>query len=383
MLASILQKEGYRTGLFTSPHLVAVEERIQVEEQPISQTELTALLAEIKARAPNALLKELTFFEIGTAVGFLHFVRRRVDFAIVEVGLGGRFDTTNICNPILAVITSISFDHTQILGDTLARIAFEKAGIIKPGIPTVSGVRLTDPRQVIVATCRERGSPLAQIDEDFRYVHEPALIEAGQERWPRVQVTTRKRAWPALSMGLIGEHQACNAAVAIQAVETLITQGVTIGIEAVTQGLAQVRWPARLEIMARRPMVILDCAHNVASARALVQALQTSFPQAYAKDSHRLLIFAGSQDKDLAGMLQVLAPQFDHIYLTGFRSMRCASPEQLATLVPADRRAVCERCPSAIEAWQRARQQATPGDLICITGSVFLAGELRPVIVKE
>src|SRR6516162_8586182 len=140
MLGSILQLAGYRTGLFTSPHLVAVEERIQVDRQPIAKDELAALLREIRDVTPPKFMQELTFFEIGTALGFVHFVRRCVDLAIVEVGLGGRFDSTNVCAPLFSIITSISFDHTQLLGDTLAKIAYEKAGIIKPGRPAISGV---------------------------------------------------------------------------------------------------------------------------------------------------------------------------------------------------------------------------------------------------
>jgi dihydrofolate synthase/folylpolyglutamate synthase len=383
MIASILQEQGYRVGLFTSPHLVAVEERIQIDQQPIDKIELAALLTEIRAAAPPALLTELTFFEIGTALGFLHFLRRQVDFAVVEVGLGGRFDTTNVCRPLLAVITSISFDHTQILGDTLARIAFEKAGIIKPNVPAISGVRAPEARQVIIDACRQRAAPLLQIDEDFHYTHEPAAIAAESLLWSRVQVVTRRRQWPALSLGLIGAHQAANAAVAIQVIEELQRQGVVIDSAAVARGLANVRWPARLEIMSRRPMVLLDCAHNVASAQALVEVLQSSFPLRTVEKARRVLIFAGSQDKDLTGMLEVLAPCFDTIYLTSFRSPRCTPPEQLAPLVPEPQRAACIQSPSPAEAWRRASLQTGPDDLICITGSVFLAGELRPLIASS
>jgi dihydrofolate synthase / folylpolyglutamate synthase len=379
LLASILHEAGYRVGLFTSPHLVTVEERIQVERQPIGPAELAALMDDIRAAAPPALERELTFFEIGTALGFLHFVRRRVDLAILEVGLGGRFDSTNVCEPMVSIITSISFDHTQILGDTLGKIAFEKAGVIKPGRPTISGVRNPEARGVIERICRERGAPLTQIDADFRYEHEPALIEAARESLPRVQVTTAQRAWPALDLGLIGAHQAGNAAVAVAAVEELIAQGVPIGAQAVAEGLERVHWPARLEIMARRPLVLLDCAHNVASAQALVDALEQSFP--LASDGRRLLVFAGNQDKDLAGMLSVLAPRFERIVLTSFRnSQRCAAPEQLAAWVPAEQRGVSVTCANSAEAWRLAHADAKPGDLICVTGSVFLAGELRPVI---
>ena len=383
MLASILQQQGYRVGLFTSPHLVAVEERIQVDQQPIAQHELAALLREIRAGTPAILARDLTFFEIGTALGFLHFVRRRVDFAIVEVGLGGRFDSTNVCDPLLSIITSISFDHTQILGDTLAKIAYEKAGIIKPRRVTISGVRNGEAQHVIEAVCRERRAPLRQIDADFRYTHQPALMDADHDRWPRVQVATQRRDWPAVTLGLIGEHQACNAALAVAAVEQLIALGVPIADRAVLEGLAQVVWPARLEIMSRRPLVLLDCAHNVASAQALVQSLDTSFPLPAKDNGQRTLIFAGNRDKDLAGMLECLAPRFDRIYLTSVQSSSRGAPtDHLATLLSADKRLASVQCPVAAEAWQRAWENAKPSDLICITGSVFLAGELRPTIFR-
>ncbi len=380
MLASILEHEGYRVGLFTSPHLVTVEERIQVDRQSIAEDELRNLLGEIRARTPTALERELTFFEIGTALGFLHFLRRRVDFAVVEVGLGGRFDSTNVCDPLLSIITSISFDHTQMLGNTLAKIAVEKAGIIKPGRPTISGVRDAEARQVIVDICRTRGATLRQIDADFRYVHEPALIDSASERWPRVAVTIAQRAWPAFTLGLIGEHQARNASVALAAVEQLIDLGIPIGQRAIADGLANVRWPARLEIVARRPLVLLDCAHNVASAQALVEALTDSFARSTPK-ARRMLIFGGNRDKDLAGMLELLAPLFERIFLTNSQgTTRCASPEQLATMLPADARPRSILCATAPDAWRRAHAEASSDDLICITGSVFLAGELRPLV---
>jgi dihydrofolate synthase/folylpolyglutamate synthase len=384
MLGSVLEAAGYRVGLFTSPHLVAVEERIQVNQQPISPAELAALMQDIKSATPADFQRELTFFEIATAAGFLHFVHRRCHFAIVEVGLGGRFDSTNVCQPMLAIITSISFDHTQILGNTLAKIAFEKAGIIKPGIPVISGVQATEPRQVILDACRQRGAPLCQIDEDFTCTHEAALIDAEHERWPKMQVTMKHVRRSALTLGLIGAHQAHNAAIAVAAVEEMRRQGVAIEERALAEGLAEVRWPARLEIMSRRPLVLLDCAHNVASARALVDALRTSFPLPRPEQARRILIFGGNQDKDLAGILELLCPEFDIIYLTGIRnSQRCAPPDELAALVPAATRGMCVIQPSASDAWRQARAQARPGDLICITGSVFLAGELRPVITAR
>lgn len=393
LLASILAQEGYRTGLFTSPHLVRVEERFRVDGVPISSGELTALLREIRAVAGAAGLEpELTFFEIATAVGLVHFARRRVELAVLEVGLGGRYDSTNVCRPLVALITSISLDHTQILGTTLDSIAREKAGIIKEGRPTISGVRGAEARRVIQEVCRARHAPLVEIDSDFSFRYEPALVGPMSEQPGSVQVTTQRGVWPKLELGLVGAHQAANAALAILTIEELRRQGLRIGSAAVAAGLAEVRWPARLEIVGRQPLIVLDCAHNVASAAALAEALRVSFP--LAAGGRRLLIFAGSRDKDLAGMLAELAPLFvagetacpcgPQIYLTRFHTNpRCAPPEELMGFLPAPARDRATTCGSAAEALARARQDAGPDDLICVTGSVFLAGEARGLLCPD
>ena len=393
MLAAILRSAGYRTGLFTSPHLEDVHERIQVNGVNIGEEEMTSLLEEISAsasarawppasvngQAPTSLAEAVTFFEIATALGFLHFVRRRVDFAVVEVGLGGRFDSTNVCTPLLSIITSISFDHTQQLGKTLEKIAMEKAGIIKPGRPVLSGVRAAGPRQVIEKIAAEREAPLIQAERDFRFTYEPGLIGVAQDSRPRVQVETRTPRLPAFELGLLGEHQAANAAVVVAAVEQLRLAGIAITDSAVANGLATVCWPARLEIVGRQPLVILDCAHNVASAQALADTLLQSIP--LKPNGQRHLIFAGNRDKDLKGMLAVLAPHFAKFFLTRFgTNPRNVAPEKLAEFLPAG--AVCSLHETAAAAWAAARQQATPNDLICITGSVFLAGELRRSVLS-
>lgn len=374
MLASILRSSGYRTGLFTSPHLSGVEERIQVDGVSITAEELTALMSDIRAAAGESDAQAPTFFEIATALGFLHFARRRVDVAVVEVGLGGRFDSTNVCQPLVSLITSISFDHTRQLGNTLASIAMEKAGIVKPGRPVVSGVTLPEPRQMIESISAERRAPLRELGRDFHFTYEPGRVGVQAERLPRVEIVTETRRWPAMELRLLGEHQAANAAVAVACVEELRHQGLRIDDHAVAAGLAGVHWPARLEVVQQRPIVILDCAHNIASAQAVVDTLLVSFPP-----SRRVLIFAGSNDKDLAGMLRVLTPHFDQLYLTSYSlSPRSVPPEQLATML--DGSVPFTICDDAKAAWQAARMAASPDDLICITGSVFLAGELRPEV---
>jgi len=196
-----------------------------------------------------------------------------------------------------------------------------------------------------------------------------------------VQVTTRRRSWPPLPLGLVGEHQAANAALAIAVIEELCRQGLLVSERAVAAGLARVHWPARLEVLGRRPLVVLDCAHNVASAEVLARALVDSFPLPAGR---RLLLFAGSMDKDLAGMLAVLAPHFRRFYLTRFQSNpRSVPAAELAELLPAERRADAVLCATTPEAWQRVRQEAGPDDLICATGSVFLAGELRGILRSD
>jgi dihydrofolate synthase/folylpolyglutamate synthase len=377
MLAAVLHRAGYRTGLFTSPHLCRVEERFQVDGSAITAAELTALLEEVRSAVTLSPPLDPTFFEIATAVGFLYFVRRRVDAAVVEVGLGGRFDSTNVCRPAVSLITSISYDHTQQLGNRLASIAMEKAGILKQGVPAVSGVTVAEARQVIERTCRARRAPLRQLGADFHYRYEPGRVTADGLRRARVRVTTWRRAWPLLEVGLLGEHQAANAAVAVACVELLRAGGWHVGDAAVAAGLAEVDWPARLEVVGRRPLVVLDCAHNVASAHALAETLRESFPS-----GRRLLVFAGSSDKDLAGMFRVLAPHFRHAFLTRYgNNPRSAPPEALAGLLPPGADLAVTLCPTAAEAWHAARAAAGPDDLICITGSVFLAGELRPMLV--
>ncbi len=391
MLASVLRAAGYRSGLFTSPHLSAVEERIQVDGQPITADELTVLLDEIAAAAPHvasavsgllspearARNANLTFFEVATAVGFLHFARRRVDVAVIEVGLGGRFDSTNVCRPLVSIITSISFDHTEQLGNRLASIAMEKAGIVKTGRPTVSGATAPEARAVIEQTCRRRRSRLHELGVDVHYRYEPGRVTAEGDRPPRVQVSTRRHLWPEMELGLLGEHQAANAALVVACVEELRAQGLGIADRAVAAGLAGVTWPARLEVLARRPLVVLDCAHNVASAQALADTLHSSFPE-----TRRLLIFAGSSDKDLAGMLRLLVPYFARVFLTRYGSNpRAMPPEQLADSVGG--RADVVICATPQDAWRVARADARPDDLVCVAGSVFLAGELRPIIQSD
>ena len=372
MIAGALRAAGYRVGLFTSPHLEHVEERIQVDGVPISQTALAALMAEIavEVRAMEAEpgLPPPTFFEIGTALGFLHFLRRRCEIAVIEVGLGGRFDSTNVCRPLVSVVTNVGLDHTAQLGSTLEEIAFQKAGIIKPRVPAISGVIQEGPREVIRKVAAELDAPLWVQGEDFGWDYGSGCVT----------VSTPRAKHAGLKLGLPGSHQAANAAVAVAAIERLRDAGMPISDDAIARGLAEVRWPARIECVGERPTVILDTAHNVPSAEALVDTLRASFPVSGVKR----VVFAVSSDKPFAEMLRVLAGHFDHFHLTKYgNNPRCVPPERLAA-------ALAEVAPgtpftahaTSVEAWAAARGAAGEADLVCVTGSVFLAGELRAVV---
>jgi dihydrofolate synthase/folylpolyglutamate synthase len=373
MLASVLQHAGYRTGLFTSPHLSDVSERIQTDGVPISRSELEALLMELRDIVSGRL--NPTFFEVCTAVGLLHFVRRRVELAVIEVGLGGRFDSTNVVNPLLSIVTSISYDHTKLLGETLDRIAFEKAGILKPGRPAISGVRAPEAMPVIERIAAERRSRLLQIGRDFNYTFEPGRVD---QKRPEIRVCTSHRLWPSMELGLWGSHQADNAAVVVAAAEQLRTLGLAIRDVDVANGLASVQWPARIEVMRRNPWVVLDCAHNVASIQALIDTLDESFPP-----GKRTLIFAASSDKDVPGMLRLLARKFDRILVTRYaHSQRAVAVDQLAAWLRDTEARSIETHSNASEAWMSAWTQAKSDDMIVVTGSVFLAGELRPAIIE-
>lgn len=380
LVTNILRCAGLRTGLFTSPHLTQIEERIQIDGQPIPPADLTrhmqtieqaAVQVEAQGEAPP------TFFEIITALGLLHFAAAAVEIVILEVGLGGRFDATNICTPLVSVITSISYDHMAQLGPTLGQIAFEKAGIIKPGIPVVSGVLAPEARAVIARIAGERQAPLHQLGQDFTYTWQPGDIVTDCP--PRLSWTGPwgQEVLPALELGLWGEHQAQNAAVAIACIAGLCTRGqVQVSVAALAQGLRTVVWPARVEVVSRRPWIILDCAHNVASIQSLLDTLR-GIPA-----RRRLLLLAASRDKDLDGMIRLLVTHFDEAIFTQYSSStRGADPTTLVSLWQDLGGPLAEMIPSPAEALAAARARLHAEDLLCVTGSVFLAGELRPALI--
>ncbi len=393
LVSAILQAAGFRVGLYTSPHLCHLEERFVVDGVRCDEGELSSLVAAVQpaVAALDAVENAAhgpTFFEITTALAMLHFVRRAVDFAVFEVGLGGRLDSTNVCQPLVAVITSISFDHTRQLGKTLTDIAAEKAGIIKPGVPVVSGVQQAEPRAVIQQTAQDRGCRLLELGTDFGYSYAGANLQAPDQPLScfdyREGGEQGDRCYDQLSLELLGEHQVANAAVAVAAVHRLVAAGHVVPESAIRRGLSQVRLPARVELISREPCVVVDTAHNVASAQALVEVLaEIRQPQ------RRFLVFATTRDKDASGMLRLLLPAFDEVAITRYRNNpRGVDPEELA----GQARQLPGRGSSSpkihvfsepIAAWNWSRAIAQTDDLICVAGSFFLAAELRELALRD
>lgn len=401
LIAAMLRAAGLRVGLYTSPHLERLEERFVVNGSPCSAAELTGLIEKIRGpverldRQAGPGRRGPTFFEMTTAIALEYFAESRVDAAVLEVGLGGRLDSTNICQPVVTAITSISFDHTQQLGNTLPKIATEKAGIIKPGVPIISGVLDPDPQGVIELIAQERRAPLWSLGRDFRAERVRGAREVrgqnGNHR-PGLPVSTAMNYWETgndpsrvlqnLELGLLGEHQVRNAAVALAVVGRLRDAGWMISDEALRCGLATARCPARIELVAHEPAVIIDAAHNLASIEALLGVLQDHFSA-----RRGLLIFAASQDKDYAGMLRAVAPHFRHVLLTSYRNNPRGVPPAELRKALGERPGPTTAWPEYIEimpdpetSWHAACQCATADDLICIAGSFFLAAEIRPLL---
>lgn len=386
MVAAVLTAAGYRTGLFTSPHLERMEERLVIDGLPCPSDEFVALVEEVapvvsqmdaEAERSRPADSGPTFFEVTTAMALLRFAQRRVQAAVLEVGLGGRLDSTNVCWPRVSVITSISLDHTKQLGKTEEAIAWEKAGIIKRGVPVVSGVMHPGAREVIRAACRRRRSRLVEIGRDFDFEYRPPRgLEQGPA-WGEVDFESDgpggRRAYQGVRLGLAGRHQGANAAVALATLCQLQADGWDIPEAAIRAGMESLVWPARVEVVARRPVVIIDAAHNVASVEALLRTLDESFSV-----NQRILIFATTQEKDVPGMLRRLLPAFDHVLLTQYLDNPRAVP--LAELSAAAQAVSGRGWPvfsRPAEAWHAARSLASAEDLICVTGSFFIAAQVR------
>jgi len=367
MIASALSAAGYRTGLYTSPHLHTFRERITIDGEMIAEEEFSALTQRLQPEIDGVNRRhnygELTTFEILTALAFAFFRERRVDFQVLEVGLGGRLDATNVVMPRLSVITSISLDHAAVLGDSLAEIAREKAGIIKPGALVVSAPQPSEAEGVIEEVCRHNRAGLIVVGRGVTWRKLTSDL-AGQS----FEVTGKAGSYQ-LTIPLLGGHQLENASTAVAALEAL-----AIGADDIARGLAQVRWPGRLEILRHEPLFLVDGAHNADSARRLKEAIEE-----YLSFDRLILIAGASSDKDIAGIVGELAPLSSLIIVTRSRHPRALAPALL--LEELERQgAKGEMAEGVSSAVERALAIAKPGDLICATGSLFVAAEAREYI---
>jgi len=386
MIASVLEAAGYRVGRYLSPHVHRIEERIGVGGVPIDAAALTAAFATVMpaVEALDRVAAERdargpTWFEVLTAVAFLHFARSHVDLAVLETGLGGRLDATNVALPILSVITSISLDHMALLGGTIAEIAREKAGIIKRGVPVVSGAAHPSARRVIREVAARRRAPLLELGRDFRVT--PTASSRGRGPLARRTATvTLPRSLGGegeresrYEIGMLGRHQADNAALAVVAARRLVAMGYRIPERAVVAGLRRTILPARIEVVSRRPLVVVDAAHNVASMQALVETLG---PLLDARRP-RVLVFAASGDKQIERMLRLAAGRFDRVIVTRYETNpRAATVERLRAACRKAGIEPVETASSPAAAVVRGRLLAGSGGLVCVAGSFFLAAEI-------
>lgn len=380
LCASAFQAAGYQVGLYISPHLEDYAERIQINRTPIPHSDLVDLVEEIKPLI--ASIPELTTFEITTGLAFYYFSKMKVDIAVVEVGLGGRLDATNVVTPVVSVITSLSYDHTHLLGNTLADIAVEKAGIIKPGIPAVLAPQKDEAQQAVERIAAERGSKLFQVGEDFRYaplthsIDGQSLIvwsSADQKYMDQYLESGETNDWEPirLSIPLLGYHQVDNAVTAYAALQVARQRGLDLGDQAIHQGFAQVQWPGRFEVLRRDPPLVIDSAHNRDSALKLRLALEDYFPGLPV-----ILIFGASEDKDIRGMIAELIPRVRMIIATQAVHPRAADPNWLVELAHQYGRPA-RAVPSVKNALQEALSVAGKDDLILAAGSIFMAAEVR------
>ena len=375
MIASILTRAGYRTGLYTSPHILSLTERIQIDGTYIDEGIFARLVAEMKpeVEAVNAAgtYGELTTFELLTALAFAYFKEMKVDYQVLETGLGGRLDATNVVKPEVCVITSISYDHTDVLGDTLARIAAEKAGIIKSGSVAVSSPQTLEAMEVIERVCQERGVRLVKTGSDITW-HRQSFTAEGQTF--RLKGITGEYN---LALPLLGEHQLENAAVAVAVAEVLAERGAKISAESIAGGLAKVQWPGRLQILRRKPWVIVDGAHNADSAKRLVQALKQYF-----SFSRMVLIIGASSDKNISSMVTELASLPDSVIVTRSRHPRATDPAIIVREF-SKRGVVPEVAEDVASAVALALSKAAPDDLICATGSLFIIPEVMADMLRR
>lgn len=374
MLSSILQAAGLKGGLFTSPHLSRYTERFQVSGKEINPAELAALITALKPRLEEMVqagYEHPTEFEVLTVMAFLYFLAQKVDLAVVEVGLGGEIDSTNVASPLVSVITNVSRDHMDYLGETIPEIARVKAGIIKENSLVVTGVTEPEALEVIKETCLQKGVRLFRLGEEITWqIKEESL--GGQY----FDLQGLRAGYPNLYLPLLGRHQLANASLAVATAELLDALGFQIGPGAIREGLRKTFWPARLEVLAWEPLILIDVAHNLAGINSLREALQNLF-----RYRHFFLVLGLLADKEREKIVAALAPLAQTVVVTKPKSPRAGDWEHVAK----EAQAYCadvRLIPEVTAALAQVLKEARPPDLICVTGSFYLVGEARDWLLE-
>jgi dihydrofolate synthase/folylpolyglutamate synthase len=367
MLACALNAAGFKTGLYTSPHLLTMRERFMIDGVMITENEVAEIMTRIRPHVEavnsEASYGILTVFEIMTLLGFVYFADQKCNFQVMEVGMGGRYDATNVIIPEVALLTSISFDHMEVLGNTLTKIAGEKCGIIKPGCTVVSHPQVEEVEGVIQRTCLEKGASLVKVGKDVipkslchDFEHQELWVEGRFENYR-------------LSIPLLGQYQLNNAAAAVAALEALVERGHLITKDNIEKGLAKVAFPGRMQIVGRKPWILVDGGHNPNAAHNLKESLIQYF-----EPINSILVIGVSGDKDIPGVVNELAPIFNHVIVTRANNPRSAKPETLAAEF-AKNGIEAQITQDITTALKQAKELAAQDDLICVTGSLFVVGE--------
>lgn len=376
MIASMLRAYGYKVGLFTSPHLVSFTERITINGVQITETEVVQLTQEVKSVIDSLNVETPTFFEFVTAMAYLYFSRKGIDWGVIEVGMGGRLDCTNVIIPAASVITNINYDHKEFLGETLTAIAGEKAGIIKSGVPVISSSQEKEAEAVLIKTSEEKSSPLYMYGKDFYGIMKKSNINGVifdyiDQKFSKI---------PDLFTPLAGDYQLINASVAVKAVSVVLNQSVVNEIEKLKTGLSSTKWRGRLEIVSKDPLIIIDGAHNPDAAENLAIFLKKEFSQ------YKIILVTGiMSDKDILGILRPLMPLCKEIIFTSPNYGRAAAPQTLSDMAlkegfhsrtaPSVREALKMAVETAKSFEQEAEKLSSGKPLILITGSFYTIGE--------
>lgn len=377
---SILVKAGYKTGLYTSPFLEEFNERIRINGINIPDDDLAELISEVKEKIDIMTAEGFdhpTEFEIITAAAFVYFSRQNTDFVVLEVGLGGRLDATNVCMPVVSVISSISLDHVQFLGNTLAKIAFEKGGIIKPNIPTVLYNQTEEVITEIEKICKERNSKL--------FVTQDKEIEITKESIESQNVNLKlfEQVYENIELKLLGKHQSKNLLLALTAIKVLEKNGYITGIpkEILYSGILETKWPGRMELISKYPLTIIDGAHNEDGARNLANTIET-----YLFCKKITLVFGMLKDKDIQSVIDILFPKADRVVITIPHSERAASIEDMKTILAPFIKAHSEKhieyIPTIENAVAYAQSHAQEDEAVLYAGSLYMIGDVRKELYK-